>query len=129
MDTLYDDGIKHLENLNIEEDLSNKDILNNYPKYLPLGSVVLLKNGLKKVMIVGFAVINAEEKSEVYDYMGCLYPEGIIQSNSNIVFNHENISKIYAIGMVDDTVNDFLKELKEVTSKQDYREKVLKQLE
>ncbi len=66
-------------------------------KYLPLGTVVLLKNANKKLMITGFRIIHPESRI-VYDYSGCPYPEGIIDSKSVFMFNHEKIQKIYYMG-------------------------------
>ena len=43
---------------------------------LPIGSVVLLKNSTKKLMIMGFAQVAAENQEKVYDYVGCVFPEG-----------------------------------------------------
>ena len=63
-------------------------------KYLPLGSVVLLKNGKKRVMVVGFVATAKEIEGKVYDYMGCLYPEGVISSEHSLMFDHEQIDKI-----------------------------------
>ncbi|MBO5373341.1 MAG: DUF4176 domain-containing protein [Lachnospiraceae bacterium] len=71
--------------------------MKNIP-YLPIGSVVLLKNGKKRVMIYGRKVRTGEE---VYDYLGCLYPEGILNSNDVIVFNQEQIQMVYFIGFQD----------------------------
>ena len=42
-----------------------------YKKYLPLGSVVLLKGAKKKLMINGYATIDIKKKDKVYDYSGC----------------------------------------------------------
>ena len=55
-------------------------------KYLPLGTVVLLKNAYKRIMITGFACSSPENEGQIYDYCGCLYPEGIISSNQNMLF-------------------------------------------
>ena len=71
-------------------------------KYLPIGSVVLLKEATKRVMIVGFIATSKEIKDKVFDYIGCLYPEGIFDSNKNLLFNHDQIEKIYALGYEDD---------------------------
>ena len=45
-------------------------------KFLPIGSVVKLKDGQKRLMITGFLPIEQNEKGEknVWDYSGCLYP-------------------------------------------------------
>ncbi|MBQ9072549.1 MAG: DUF4176 domain-containing protein [Bacilli bacterium] len=73
----------------------------NQEKYLPIGSVVLLKNAKKQVMITGFLARSKEENSKVYDYMGCMYPEGILSSEFNLLFNHDQIENIYYIGYSD----------------------------
>ena len=68
--------------------------------YLPIGSVVLLKNGKKRVMIYGRKVkVNGEEK--VYDYLGCLYPEGALDSKHAVLFDHDQIQMLYFIGFQD----------------------------
>lgn len=68
--------------------------------YLPIGSVVLLKNGKKRVMIYGRKVrANGEEK--VFDYLGCLYPEGALNSKDVVLFDHEQIQMVYFIGFQD----------------------------
>ena len=68
--------------------------------YLPIGSVVLLKNGKKRVMIYG-RKIKANGEEIVYDYLGCLYPEGALSSKNVILFNHEQIQMVYFIGFQD----------------------------
>lgn len=66
--------------------------------YLPIGSVVVLKGGGKKVMIVG-RVQQEQTSKEIYDYSSVLWPEGLLDSSSQYMFNHENIDRIYFIGM------------------------------
>lgn len=43
---------------------------------LPIGSVVTLKEGTKKLMIIGRLQQNVNTQ-KIYDYAGCLWPEGI----------------------------------------------------
>ena len=71
-------------------------------KYLPIGSVVMLKNGKKRLMITGYAQIDLESKNKVYDYSGCMYPEGVISTKKILLFNHEDIIQIFAIGYSDE---------------------------
>ena len=73
-----------------------------YKKYLPLGSVVLMKGAKKRVMITGFAATSPETKDKVWDYIGCMWPEGVISADKNLLFDHKNIDKIYALGYVDE---------------------------
>lgn len=83
-----------------------------YEKYLPLGSVVILKNGKKRIMITGFCVTAGEDK-KIYDYTGCLYPEGYISSEKMLVFDHSDIQRIYCIGLSDDEEKQFKVKLKQ----------------
>ena len=77
-------------------------------KFLPLGTVVMLKGASKRLMITGFCTMAAEEVEGVmYDYSGCMYPEGVISSDQTALFNHEQIEKIYHMGLVDQEEKDF----------------------
>lgn len=68
--------------------------------YLPIGSVVLLKGATKKVMIFGRIQVTDEKK--MYDYSGCLFPEGYMGSDKMYLFNNEDIDMIYFLGMQDE---------------------------
>ena len=78
--------------------------------YLPVGSVVLLHNGKKPVVVIGYKVSSIDKKiikddklqesDQVFDYCAVLYPEGLISSDLMIMFNHENIEKILHQGYV-----------------------------
>lgn len=79
---------------------------------LPLGSIVVLKNGFKKLMIIGRKVLQGKEE-KLFDYLGCLYPEGDIGEQYKFVFNNEDIDRVIFEGYVDfeeemfrDTIND-----------------------
>lgn len=81
-------------------------------KYLPIGSVVLLKNAKKRLMITGFYIkAKTDNNNEIYDYSGCLYPEGVLSSDENCVFNHDQIDKIYFLGYSDEEEKKFKEEL------------------
>lgn len=70
--------------------------------FLPLGSVVLLKGGTRKVMIVARGM-NVKRGDDVYffDYGGVLYPDGIT-SDQIVYFNADGIVKTYFHGYADD---------------------------
>ena len=88
----------------------------NYEKYLPIGSIVLLKGATKKLMITGFLSMSNEEKDKVFDYAGVMFPEGAI-SNEVALFNHDQIDKIYYIGYIDEEQKEFENVLKSYISK------------
>lgn len=82
-------------------------------KYLPIGTVVTLKDATKKIMIIGYCPVE-KEHSQMYDYSACLYPEGVIDSNRMLLFNHDQIATIHFIGLEDEEQkqnNDKLKVL------------------
>lgn len=67
---------------------------------LPIGSIVLLKGGERKLMICG-RVVCKENDDSIYDYIGCFYPMGITGSDTMFFFNHDGIEEIYFIGFQD----------------------------
>lgn len=79
--------------------------------YLPIGSVVLLEDGEKKLMITGFCTIPEETPDEVFDYCGCLYPEGVVSSDEIYVFDHDQIKDVLFVGLEDEEQKEFKKEL------------------
>lgn len=86
----------------------------NYEKYLPIGTVVLLKEAKKRVMINGFCTYADENKTKLYDYCGVLYPEGFISSNQTLLFNHDQIDKVYHLGLVDNEEKEFKQTLNKI---------------
>lgn len=92
-------------------------MMNRKDKYLPIGTVCLLKDGKKRIMIIGFCIEPEEDKGKIYDYGACLYPEGIISSDKTILFNHDQIDKIYYMGYTDEEQRQFDDKLKEIVSK------------
>ncbi|WML41342.1 DUF4176 domain-containing protein [Neobacillus sp. OS1-2] len=78
-------------------------------KYLPIGSVVLLEGGTKRVMIYGRKQQELNT-NKIWDYIACLYPEGNINEQYMYLFNHDQIEKIYFIGYQDEEEFEFVKE-------------------
>ena len=81
-------------------------------KYLPLGTVVLLEGGTKRVMITGFATASSDDPDLIYDYAGCMYPQGFITSNQTVLVDHDQIQKIYHFGLIDPEWVEFQDNLK-----------------
>ena len=75
-------------------------------EYLPIGSVVTLKNTKKRIMIVG-RLQNLIHRDEVYDYAAVLYPEGLIDSEHFYLFNQEDIDCLFYIGLQDNEEFNF----------------------
>ncbi len=73
---------------------------------LPIGTVVLLKNASKRLMITGYLPI-AQEKT--YDYIGCLYPEGFLSMEDAFLFNDEEIDEISHLGLFDKETEEYEK--------------------
>ena len=78
---------------------------------LPIGSVVLLRNAKKRLMITGVFPIQTEEE-DVYDYIAVIYPEGYIGPRSNYVFNHGDIEEILFKGYDDEERKGYLDVMK-----------------
>lgn len=83
---------------------------------LPIGSVVTLKEGTKKLMIMGRLQQNMKTK-KLYDYAGCLWPEGYMDKEHCYVFGHEDIDCLFYIGLQDIEEFNFRFELDEMMKK------------
>ena len=68
---------------------------------LPLGSVVLLKNGTKRIMICG-RLQQRESDQKIFDYCACYYPEGLLNSEELFLFQHSDIETICFMGFQDE---------------------------
>ncbi len=84
-----------------------------FKELLPIGSVVLLRGGVKKIMITGMSVAKEDEPDEFFDYIGVLYPEGFIGAESNFLFNQQDINDIVFRGYDNPERQDFLDYLEE----------------
>lgn len=73
---------------------------------LPVGSVVLLKDATRKVIVIGYAAVE-NGKKEIWDYIGCAYPIGVVSSDSNLLFNREQIKEVVLSGYSDDEGEEF----------------------
>jgi hypothetical protein len=83
-------------------------------KFLPIGTVVMLKNGTKRVMINGFCTMDANHPEKVYDYSGVLFPEGSLSSDQTLLFDHNQITRVDHLGLEDDEEIEFKTKLKEI---------------
>ena len=82
----------------------------NLQELLPLGSIVTLKKGTKKIMICGRIQEEATTK-KIYDYAAFYYPEGILNPHELFLFQHEDVEFVYFVGMQDSeefSFRDFL---------------------
>ena len=78
---------------------------------LPIGSIVLLKDGEKRLMINGIMQSDASANGQECDYLGILYPEGHIGDQFQYLFNHEDIREIVFRGFEDSERVEFLEKL------------------
>lgn len=86
------------------------------PKYLPVGTVVLLENGTKRVMINGFCTMDANKPDKIYDYSGVLFPEGSLSSDQTLLFDHSQIVRVDHYGLEDQEEKDFKVKLVQIAA-------------
>ena len=94
----------------IEVMIINKELL-------PLGSIVLLNDDKNKLMVTGYLVSTNDYPNHVFDYCVCMYPEGIIRSDTICVFNHLEINKIIFKGYMDNEEKYYLEKVKNTIGK------------
>lgn len=78
--------------------------MKNEEKFLPIGTVVLLKGGKRELMITSYCIMpsgdvydkngKVDAAGKMFDYGACFYPEGMITSDQLFAFNHEQIERI-----------------------------------
>ena len=83
-----------------------------FERVLPIGSIVSLKGGNKKLMIIGYCKKGVNNKEDIFDYAACLYPNGFSSADQTIIFNHENIERIYVLGYQNEERFAFEKQLR-----------------
>ncbi|WP_342715136.1 DUF4176 domain-containing protein [Bacillus paramycoides] len=74
---------------------------------LPIGSIVILKEGTKKLMVFGRKQQVATDEVRKFDYMGCPYPEGYMNPDFTYLFNHDDIQEVVSTGYEDQEERTF----------------------
>ncbi len=77
-------------------------------RFLPIGTVVLLKGGKRELMITSYCIMpsgdvydkngKVDVTGQVFDYGACFYPEGMVTSDQLFAFNHEQIERVCYMG-------------------------------
>lgn len=83
--------------------------MKNIKEALPIGSIVILKEGIKRLMVIG--VMQEDVDGKPYDYLGLLYPEGFIGQAATFLFQEEDILEIFHRGYEDPERDEFLEKL------------------
>ena len=74
--------------------------------YLPIGSIVKLKQGKVKLMIIGYCKTLRNGEIKEKDYIACIYPLGLTDLDNLLVFNNEDIEIIEVSGKTSDEFNN-----------------------
>ena len=85
---------------------------------LPIGSVVRLVGGEKRLMVFGVKQLDSEGDGKEYDYVAVPYPEGNLGVEHQYMFNHADIEDIHFRGFEDIERQNFIRLLGEVYSAQ-----------
>lgn len=80
-------------------------------EYLPIGTVVQLKNSTARVMIGGYLPMTDKSGKKVWDYSGFRFPLGFIRVDDVYCFDHEQVETICCYGYRDLECDEFMKEL------------------
>lgn len=84
-------------------------------KLLPIGSVVKIEGGSKKVMITGYYSKN-DKDSKIYTYNGCIFPEGFME-NTFLLFDAPQIEDVLYRGYENDELDNYLDKLSSIQNK------------
>lgn len=89
---------------------------------LPIGSIVLLKESSKRLMIYG-RMQKEVDGERIWDYIACLYPEGNINPDHSFLFDHDQIENIYFLGFQDEEEMKFQKYMESMSNSLDLSRK------
>ena len=78
-----------------------------FSELLPIGTVVLLKDAQKRLMIYGIGQSDMTNGID-YDYIGVMYPEGNMGEGSQFLFNHSDIDRVFFRGFEDEEREEFV---------------------
>ena len=85
--------------------------------FLPIGTIVLLKDAKKRILIVGY-LPQENGSDQAFDYSGVPFPEGLIDSRKILLFNHIQIDKICHNSVIDKEVIEMINKVKEVKNEE-----------
>jgi len=88
-------------------------------KFLPIGTVVLLKEATKRIMITGYCSAIPENPNKTYDYIGCLFPEGNLAGDDVALFDHEQVATIIHLGLDDDEFKKLNEEIRKALAEEE----------
>ncbi len=78
--------------------------------YFPLGTVVMLKEATKSLMIIG--IMQQDDEGNQYDYVAVMFPEGYVNEETFFLFNEEDIEKVVFVGCINADSQTYMQVLK-----------------
>jgi hypothetical protein len=76
---------------------------------LPIGTIVYLKEGTSKIMILNRCpIIKSNDENVLFDYSGAIYPLGL-DNKKTLYFNKENIDQVVFKGYTDEEDERYIK--------------------
>lgn len=78
-------------------------------KLLPIGTVVRLTDGSKKLMITGY-YSKVPNENKIYTYNACVFPEGFME-NTFCLFDANQIDEVLYLGLENDDFNQYVQKL------------------
>ena len=80
--------------------------------FLPVGSIVRLKDATMRLIVIGYTPIE-KGKVEVWDYLGAIWPMGVITSDKNLLFNRDQVEEVIFEGYSDSAELEFRTKLEQ----------------
>ena len=68
---------------------------------------------------INLTLVLFKDPTNIFDYCGCMYPEGVISSERNLLFNHDQISRILYMGYNSEKEKEFKEKLAIAVNKVD----------
>ena len=83
-------------------------------EYLPIGSVVMVRQSDRRIMIIGREQKD-KKTGEEFDYIACFFPEGVQESTKVLRFNKEDVILVFSLGYVNEDELRLRKRIEQTT--------------
>lgn len=86
-------------------------------QFLPIGTVVQLKNSTACVMIAGYLPVGPARPGYVWDYSGMRFPLGYVSDDEVYCFDQDQIEIVHALGYQDQEQFAFIRAMNNTAEK------------
>jgi hypothetical protein len=86
----------------VELSMQESDKIVESGDWLPIGTILMLKKGTQKLMIVGKGMNKYGAEGRIYDYCAVMAPQGMTSPDQIVGFDKDSVERVYFLGYIDE---------------------------